>query len=254
MLAIVHPDRQEERQSPETTDAPAVPPPVERHGYAPPASRRVVALVGTGIVYALVAAGFFLTISVTIVRPTAPPALTVIALEPLASPPETPPKPKVAPKPVKKKEKQPEAPRVQPVERPIIPLPAISHPPPAPADPAPREPETAAPKTAPAPPAPQVSSNAPDTWQGRVLARLGEFRRYPAGAQRRREQGVPYIRIVMDRSGRVLSSRLERSSGFPDLDREAVKLPERAEPLPKPPADVTGDTIELVVPVQFFLR
>jgi protein TonB len=73
-------------------------------------------------------------------------------------------------------------------------------------------------------------------------------------AMARRQQGVPYIRFVMDRDGKVLSSRLERSSGFPDLDREAVSLPKRASPLPKPPDNKRGDTLELVVPVEFFLR
>ncbi|MPT49375.1 MAG: energy transducer TonB, partial [Sphingobium sp.] len=51
-----------------------------------------------------------------------------------------------------------------------------------------------------------------------------------------------------------LSVRLERSSGFRSLDDEAVALPKRASPLPKPPEDVKGDTIELVVPVEFFMK
>lgn len=70
----------------------------------------------------------------------------------------------------------------------------------------------------------------------------------------RRQQGVPYIRFVMDRDGHVLSSRLERSSGFDALDRAALELPKQAQPLPKPPEDRLGDKIELVVPVEFFLR
>lgn len=73
------------------------------------------------------------------------------------------------------------------------------------------------------------------------------------GSIARREQGVPYIRIVINREGKVLSSRLERSSGFPELDREAVSLARRTSPLPKPPEDRGGDTLELVVPVEFFL-
>lgn len=80
------------------------------------------------------------------------------------------------------------------------------------------------------------------------------MKRYPVAAERRGQQGVPYVRFVMDRSGRVLSSRLERSSGVSALDREAVDLPRRAQPLPAAPADVAGDTIEMVVPIEFFLR
>ncbi|MGC4252802.1 MAG: energy transducer TonB [Sphingobium sp.] len=82
---------------------------------------------------------------------------------------------------------------------------------------------------------------------------MNKAKRYPRDAQRARQQGVPYIRFTMNRDGRVLSSVLERSSGVPSLDREAVSLPRRAQPLPKPPDEVPGDPIELVVPVQFFL-
>jgi protein TonB len=124
---------------------------------------------------------------------------------------------------------------------------------PKPADPGPVEPETAAPKTLPAPAAPQMSGNAADTWEGRVLAALHKQRRYPRNAMMRRQQGVPYIRFTMDREGKVLSVRLERSCGFPELDREAVALARRASPLPKPPDDKPGDTLELVVPVEYFL-
>ena len=57
----------------------------------------------------------------------------------------------------------------------------------------------------------------------------------------------------MDRSGRVLSSRIDRSSGRPLLDREALAMLDRAQPLPPPPDDVPGATLELVTPVEFFL-
>jgi protein TonB len=39
---------------------------------------------------------------------------------------------------------------------------------------------------------------------------------------------VPYVRIVIDRQGKVPSTQLDHPSGFPDLDREAVALPGRA--------------------------
>jgi protein TonB len=230
---------------------------IERHGYRPSGGNRWVGLGGTGTIYALVLAGFFLTINQ--VMPVKPPsAPLVVDLLPLASSPETPPKEKEAPTPVETKKTPPHPPKMRPIERSIVPISQVSAPQPIPTprpvDPGPREPETAAPKTVPAPPAPQVSSSAPDTWEGRVLAQLNKHRRYPSMARSRRQQGVPYIRFVIDREGKVLSSRLERSSGFPDLDREAVALPKRAQPLPKPPADKPGETLELVVPVEFLVR
>ncbi len=224
--------------------------------YAPPPGTKSRALAMTLLIFACVIGGAIIgwTRSSYIVPKQAAPL--VVSLLPLASPPaqkheeET-------PVPRKKREKQLMTPRVETAPKAAVPLPSeVPAPPPVPTTPAPVPAPAAesAPKAMPAPPAPQVSSNTPDTsWQGRVLARLDQYRRYPTGAQGRREQGVPYIRFVMDRDGKILSSRLERSSGFPDLDREAVTLPKRSQPLPKPPADVVGDTIELVVPVEFFI-
>ena len=230
--------------------------PMERSVYAPPASSRIIGLAGTSSIFAAVVAGFFLTITrFTPVEPTH--TLTVVNLLPPVSPRDTPPKEKEAPQPIEKKETPPDRPRTEPIELPPPPIAihtvSASASPPR-IDSAPMEAEAAAPKTQPAPPAPQAASNASDTWEGRVLAQLASHRRYPRLAMNRQQQGVPYIRFVMDRDGKVLSSRLERSSGFPDLDREAVALPKRAAPLPKPPNDKPGDTLELVVPVEFFLR
>ncbi|MET0273295.1 MAG: TonB family protein [Phenylobacterium sp.] len=144
------------------------------------------------------------------------------------------------------------APDKPPAEIPPLVLPAA---PPEPVREPARDlaPETTAPPSRPAPPAPRPTSGQ-TTWQGQVLAALDRKKRFPRAAQARREQGVPYIRFVIDREGRVLSSRLERSSGFRSLDDEAVALPKRAQPLPAPPADVVGATIELVAPVEFFIR
>jgi protein TonB len=179
----------------------------------------------------------------------------MIDMAPLGSPPIPPAEQLPGPKQIKTEMPRPKVVE-DPVKTPLAVNPAVAMPvrPPE----LPREenipaPQTTAPPARPLPPAP-VPSNAAPTWQGLVLERLHKFRRYPPMAQSRREQGVPYIRFVMDRDGRILSSRLERSSGFAALDQEAVSLPRRTQPLPKPPAEVPGATIELVVPVEFFLR
>ncbi|MCW2349156.1 energy transducer TonB [Sphingobium sp. B12D2B] len=207
--------------------------------------------------YAFILALAFLTIKTVLPPKPSRSSLTVVSLRSEASPPETPPLEEEAPKPVEKKIDPPQ-PRpahlelsMIPTAQTIAPIPPLE---PTRSDPAPADHQSAAPKTAPAPPVPQLSSDAPDSWEGRILAALNKRRRYPPGAARLRQQGVPYVRIIIDREGKVLSSRLERSSHFFELDREAVALAKRASPLPKPPSERLGDTLELVLPVEFFMQ
>ncbi|MBI3507749.1 MAG: energy transducer TonB [Proteobacteria bacterium] len=89
------------------------------------------------------------------------------------------------------------------------------------------------------------------SWQSQLLARLESFKRYPAEARARREAGVASVRFVVDRDGRVHSATLQATSGSRSLDAEAVEIVRRAEPLPKPPPEIAGERIELVVPVNF---
>ena len=73
-------------------------------------------------------------------------------------------------------------------------------------------------------------------------------------ATARRLQGVTHARFTMDRQGRVLAAAVERGSGYAALDREALALLQRAQPLPPPPAETPGERITLTVPVEFFTR
>ncbi len=227
-----------------------------RHGYVPSASNRLFGVAGTTIIFLVIATGLFVSFQ-TFLPPPSASAPLVVTLLPVASPPETPPRPKVALTPIEKHEPKPTPPKVEPIKDAIVPLPSIPAPQPVQAakqpDPAPPQPETAAPRTAPAPPAPQVSNNAPDTWEGRVLARLQKFQRYPGSARSARQQGVVYIRFRIDRDGHVLSSSLLRSSGFPALDQAALDTLRRADPLPKIPPE-RPDEIELEVPVEFYMH
>lgn len=189
---------------------------------------------------------------------TAPPAppLAVFDVAAPAAPPAPVREVKPGPEVVEKEQERPRPEQAvvapltvpMPTARPIAVADAPSVPAPSPAPPVK---ETTAPEAKPLPPVPTPASAAP-TWQGHVLAALQKVRRYPREASFRRQQGVPYIRFAMNREGKVLSVRLERSSGVRALDAEAVSLPKRAQPLPKPPDEVKGDTIELVVPVEFF--
>jgi protein TonB len=190
---------------------------------------------------------------------TPPIAMIELAPLPVAPPVVTPaPPPEPVPPPPPLEQTAPPSPA------PVIPVPLPPQPKPMIKRPVPREaprvmaaPAPAETPPIPAPPA-QVStpqpSNAVPTWQSALLARLEQFKRYPSLAQFRHQQGVAQLRFTMDRQGHVLSAQIVKSSGYDSLDDEALALIHRAEPLPPPPAEVTGATLSLTVPVQFFLK
>lgn len=94
----------------------------------------------------------------------------------------------------------------------------------------------------------QAMAVAPASWKGAVLAALNRNKRYPGGAT---GTGTAVIAFTISRSGQVTSARLVQSSGDRALDEEAVSLPRRASPLPPPPGEVGGGSINLNVPVRF---
>lgn len=204
-----------------------------------------------------------------------PPAAMMIELAPMAAPPAPPSdmapgveqqaarpleqKIEEQPKPEPVKKAEVELPKPKPKPKPMVK-------PPVEAPTAEKVIEqTTAPVAAEAPPSPRMAapamaapssapSNALPTWRGALVAHLQRYKRYPAAAQFRRQEGISTVRFVMDREGKVLSARLERGCGFSRLDDEALALLDRAQPLPLPPPEIEGDRIELVVPIQFNLR
>ena len=92
------------------------------------------------------------------------------------------------------------------------------------------------------------------SFQMQLLRHLHRHKRYPVGARTKREQGVVYVRFSMDRRGNVLSAAIEKSTRFTDLDNEGLALLARAQPLPLPPVELSGDPIEMIVPVEFSLK
>lgn len=92
------------------------------------------------------------------------------------------------------------------------------------------------------------------TWESALLAQLERNKRYPSKARYYRQQDTVYIHFMLDRQGHVLSSSIAKSEHYQALDDEALSLLQRTQPLPPPPAQVTGQTVSLTVPIQFYLR
>jgi len=92
------------------------------------------------------------------------------------------------------------------------------------------------------------------SWQSNLMRHLQRYKRYPGAAQARSEQGVVLLSFSIDRSGHVLAHHIARSSGFAELDQEAMAMILRADPLPAFPAGMAEPRVELTVPIRFSLR
>ena len=198
-----------------------------------------------------------------------PPQAMMVDLAPLpAPPPPAPPKVVIPPQPPTPEEELPipklaEAPKpkisvpkpVKPKQKPQPPKP-VEKPDPVKEKPSEEKPSDATPtKTSsdksaapvPGPSAQQLAAKA--SWEGALLAHLGKYKKYPAAAQSRGKEGLNRLRFVVDAQGKVLSYELVGRSGNADLDRATLEMIRRAQPLPKPPADMlTNGSIEIVAP------
>ncbi len=158
------------------------------------------------------------------------------------------------PKPVVKRSPKPQPPKPQPepVTKPV------EAPPPA-AEPAPVRTQVAAAPPAPSGPvmaAPRVvaNPNAEANYYATLLAWLERYKEYPRRAQLRRMEGVTHLRFTIDEQGRVTRHRIERSSGHDALDDAVERMIAKASPLPPIPATLGKNSLDVVVPIQFFLK
>ena len=134
--------------------------------------------------------------------------------------------------------------------------------PPKPEPPAEEKPPTAVPSVAmvptiPAPPVPGAAvelSAAIRRWESALVAHIEQFKRYPAEARVRGQQGLARVAFTIDRDGWVRESRILETSGSPELDRECLAMLARAQPMPKPPSQAQTSELSFVMPVRFNIK
>lgn len=102
---------------------------------------------------------------------------------------------------------------------------------------------------APMPGASARNSNAQANWNSQLYAQIARHK-YFSGSER----GTVQVAFSVDRSGGVHNARVLASSGSSILDREALALIQRSQPLPPPPPEVPGALIPRVLPVQYNIR
>lgn len=92
------------------------------------------------------------------------------------------------------------------------------------------------------------------TYRKSLQLHLKKHQRYPAEARNKGHRGNVVIEFTIDRTGRMTSKKLSKTSGYPALDEEALAAVERASPFPLPPDEEPGESLPYSMTIQFKLR
>jgi protein TonB len=89
---------------------------------------------------------------------------------------------------------------------------------------------------------------------GALLTRhISAFKKYPRIAQRRIWEGDILLEITLNKNSKILNIKVINESKHEVLNKEAVAMIERAQPLPKA-NNIKSETFKVFVPVVFKLR
>jgi len=82
----------------------------------------------------------------------------------------------------------------------------------------------------------------------KLLERRGA---YPGTARRLGLEGLVRMTVTVDADGSILDTKIERSSGFRELDQAALASARDVSGLPPPPG---GRPLRILIPVRFSMR
>ena len=89
---------------------------------------------------------------------------------------------------------------------------------------------------------------------GALLTRhISAFKKYPRIAQRRIWEGDILLELTLNKNSKILNINVINESKYEVLNKEAVAMIERAQPLPKA-NNIKSETFKVFVPVAFKLR
>ena len=93
----------------------------------------------------------------------------------------------------------------------------------------------------------------PQDYFSLLIAWLNQHKDYPTAVKKKKQQGTVVLAFSIDRSGTVLTSRIQESSGYPLLDQAALDMLARANPLPAMPDSMPRQRLRLAVPIEYSL-
>jgi protein TonB len=104
------------------------------------------------------------------------------------------------------------------------------------------------------PPRPKPSAAQVASWYRKIAQQVERYKGYPPSARARHETGTAELAFTLNRSGKVMTNRIVRTSGSAALDQETIDTVRRAQPFPSPPPAMPGETFEFTVPIRFNIR
>ncbi len=113
-----------------------------------------------------------------------------------------------------------------------------------------------APPTAPARATADALPGNPDdvrNYLAAVMRQLNRYKTYPRALKKARIEGTVVIQFTIDHDGQLLASAVQQGSGQADLDRAALDMLARANPLPAIPDFMNRDELALAIPVEYSL-
>lgn len=105
-----------------------------------------------------------------------------------------------------------------------------------------------------APPRPRPSAAEVASWHRRIALQVERHKGYPDSARARHQTGTAELAFTLDRNGKVVESRIVRTSGFASLDQETIDTVRRAQPFPPPPSNMPGESFAFTLPIRFNIR
>ncbi len=91
-------------------------------------------------------------------------------------------------------------------------------------------------------------------WMRAVTERVRQFFYYPPAALAARTTGVVTMHFSVRRNGRIDSLQISKSSGNDGLDKAAIDIMRKAQPLPPIPDRMHTDRVDGDLPINFGVR